>query len=136
MRVVISLGLTHHDQADGMPEPVERSSSLVAQLFFQSLTYLEGPSGGDPERALLCKKLRILWVIDGPNVEFINTALSHCRQKLFGHHFAITLRAQTIGVQSANFDRPVQGRYLQVEVLSEVNGEAWASAADIGVIGK
>ena len=80
----------------------------------------------------LCKKLGICRMIDGPNVEFVNTALSHCRQKLFGHHFAITLRAQTIGVQSANFDRPVQGRYLQVEVLSEVSGEAWASAADIG----
>jgi len=43
---------------------------------------------------------------------------------------------KTRGVQSANFDRPVQGRYLQIEVLSEVNGEAWASAADIGVIEK
>ena len=43
---------------------------------------------------------------------------------------------KTRGVQSANFDRPVQGRYLQIEVLSEVNGGAWASAADIGVIEK
>ena len=109
---------------------------LLACHFFQFFANFKWAIGGDPERALLCKKLRILWVVDGPNVEFINTALSHCRQKLFGHHFAITLRAQTIGVQSANFDRPVQGRYLQVEVLSEVSGEAWASAADIGVIEK
>ena len=43
---------------------------------------------------------------------------------------------KTRGVQSANFDRPVQGRYLQIEVLTEVNGGAWASAADLGVIEK
>jgi len=43
---------------------------------------------------------------------------------------------KTRAVQSANFVQPVQGRYLQIEILSEVNGQAWASAADIGVIEK
>ncbi len=38
--------------------------------------------------------------------------------------------------QSANCGKPVRGRYLKVRVLSEVNGGAWGSAADIGVIGK
>ena len=38
--------------------------------------------------------------------------------------------------QSATCGKPVRGRYVKVRVLSEVNGEAWASAADIGVIGK
>ncbi len=39
-------------------------------------------------------------------------------------------------VQSAGCGKPVRGRYVKVRVLSEVNGEAWGSAADIGVIGK
>ena len=43
---------------------------------------------------------------------------------------------KTRGVQSANFDQPVSGRYLRIQILSEVNGKAWASAADIGVIEK
>ena len=38
--------------------------------------------------------------------------------------------------QSAKCGKPVRGRYLKVRVLSEVNGGAWGSAADIGVIGK
>ncbi|MCH2064051.1 MAG: sulfatase-like hydrolase/transferase [Roseibacillus sp.] len=38
--------------------------------------------------------------------------------------------------QSATCGKPVRGRYVKVRVLSEVNGEAWGSAADIGVIGK
>jgi len=37
--------------------------------------------------------------------------------------------------QAAACDRPVRGRYVRVRVLSEVNGNPWASAADIGVIG-
>ena len=38
--------------------------------------------------------------------------------------------------QSARCGKPTRGRYVKVRVLSEVNGEAWGSAADIGVIGK
>jgi len=37
--------------------------------------------------------------------------------------------------QAADCDKPVRGRYVRVRVLSEVNGNPWASAADIGVIG-
>jgi len=32
--------------------------------------------------------------------------------------------------------KPVRGQYVRVRVLSEVNGGPWASAAEIGVIGK
>ena len=31
---------------------------------------------------------------------------------------------------------PVQGRYVKLRILSEVNGGAWASVAELGVIGK
>ena len=39
-------------------------------------------------------------------------------------------------VQSADFDSPVTGRYVRIRVLSEINGGAWASASDIGILGK
>ena len=38
-------------------------------------------------------------------------------------------------VQAADCGKPVRGRYVRVRVLSEVNGNAWGSAAEIGVIG-
>jgi arylsulfatase A-like enzyme len=37
--------------------------------------------------------------------------------------------------QAANCKQPVEGRYVRVRVLSEVNAKAWASAAEIGVVG-
>jgi arylsulfatase A-like enzyme len=37
--------------------------------------------------------------------------------------------------QSADCDKPVRGRYVRIRVLSEVNGNAWGSAADIAIIG-
>ncbi|MHC4744097.1 MAG: sulfatase-like hydrolase/transferase, partial [Planctomycetota bacterium] len=37
--------------------------------------------------------------------------------------------------QASDCKKPVRGRYVLVRILSEVNGKAWASAADIGVIG-
>jgi len=37
--------------------------------------------------------------------------------------------------QAADCKRPVRGRYVLVRVLSEVNKNPWASAADIGIIG-
>jgi len=37
--------------------------------------------------------------------------------------------------QSVDCKQPVRGRYVQVRVLSEVNGNPWGSAAEIGVIG-
>ncbi|MEZ5943108.1 MAG: sulfatase-like hydrolase/transferase [Planctomycetaceae bacterium] len=37
--------------------------------------------------------------------------------------------------QSANCKKPVTGRYVRIRILSEVNGEPWASAAEIGVVG-
>jgi hypothetical protein len=37
--------------------------------------------------------------------------------------------------QAADCVEPVCGRYVLVRVLSEVNGNPWASAAEIGVVG-
>jgi hypothetical protein len=37
--------------------------------------------------------------------------------------------------QAADCEKSVQGRYLKVRVLSEVNGKHWGTAAEIGVIG-
>jgi arylsulfatase A-like enzyme len=37
-------------------------------------------------------------------------------------------------VQSANPEKPVKGRYVKIRILSEVNGGAWSSAAEIGVV--
>ncbi len=36
--------------------------------------------------------------------------------------------------QAADCERPVGGRYVQVRILSEVNENPWASAAEIGVV--
>ena len=56
------------------------------------------------------------------------------------HQFPVPVLTKTFEktrrVQTAIFDRPVKGRYVQIQILSEVNGKAWASAADIGVIEK
>jgi hypothetical protein len=38
-------------------------------------------------------------------------------------------------VQEANCEKPVQGRYVRIHILSEVNSQAWGSAAEIGVVG-
>ena len=43
---------------------------------------------------------------------------------------------KTRKVQSARAERPALGRYVKVRVLSEVNGKAWGSAADLGVVGR
>jgi hypothetical protein len=37
--------------------------------------------------------------------------------------------------QTADCDAPVRGRYVRIRILSEVNGNPWASAAEIGVVG-
>jgi hypothetical protein len=37
--------------------------------------------------------------------------------------------------QVADCEKPVHGRYVLVRILSEVNKNPWASAAEIGVIG-
>jgi hypothetical protein len=37
--------------------------------------------------------------------------------------------------QSADLAQPVKGRFVKIRILSEVNGGAWGSAAEIGVIG-
>ncbi|MDC0201571.1 discoidin domain-containing protein, partial [Verrucomicrobia bacterium] len=37
--------------------------------------------------------------------------------------------------QSIDFDESIEGRYLKISILSEVNGGTWASASEIGVIG-
>ena len=37
--------------------------------------------------------------------------------------------------QAADLKTPVRARFLKVRVLSEVNGGAWASAAELAVVG-
>ncbi len=37
--------------------------------------------------------------------------------------------------QTADCGKPVAGRYVRIRVLSEVNGNPWASAADIAIVG-
>jgi len=38
--------------------------------------------------------------------------------------------------QALDLETPVRGRYLKVRVLSEVNGNVWASAAELAVVGR
>ena len=37
--------------------------------------------------------------------------------------------------QAADLKTPARGRYVRVRVLSEVNGNAWGSAAEIAIVG-
>lgn len=37
-------------------------------------------------------------------------------------------------LQKAEFNTPVTGRFIKLRALSEVNGNPWASAAEIGVL--
>ncbi len=53
----------------------------------------------------------------------------------FGDPVAKATFKATREVQAADCQEPVRGRYVQVRVLSEVNGNPWASAAEIGVVG-
>ena len=52
----------------------------------------------------------------------------------FGEPVLETTFAKVKKPQAANLEKPVEGRYLLVRVLNEINGNPWASAADIGVI--
>jgi hypothetical protein len=54
----------------------------------------------------------------------------------FGEPVAQATFQKVRGPQAADCDAPVQGRYVRVRVLSEVNENPWASAAEIGVIGR
>jgi arylsulfatase A-like enzyme len=53
----------------------------------------------------------------------------------FGEPVARATFGKVRGPQSADCDRSVRGRYVRVRVLSEVNGNVWGSAAEIGVLG-
>ena len=52
----------------------------------------------------------------------------------FGEPVLETTFAKVRKPQAAKLKKPVEGRYLLVRVLDEINGNPWASAADIGVI--
>ena len=52
----------------------------------------------------------------------------------FGDSVLETTFAKVKKPQTANLEEPVEGRYLLVRVLNEINGQPWASASDIGVI--
>ena len=54
----------------------------------------------------------------------------------FGSPSAVAQFTKTTKAQPADCPQPVRGRYVRVRSLSEVNGERWGSAAEIGVIGK
>ena len=54
--------------------------------------------------------------------------------KEFGEPVLETTFAKVRKPQAAKLKKPVEGRYLLVRVLDEINGQPWASAADIGVI--
>lgn len=41
----------------------------------------------------------------------------------------------TAGLQNIEFDTPVKGRFLRFKALSEVNGEAWTSIAELTLVG-
>jgi len=56
--------------------------------------------------------------------------------KEFGEPVLETTFAKVRKPQAAKLKKPVEGRYLLVRVLNEINGNPWASAADIGVIAK
>ncbi len=53
----------------------------------------------------------------------------------FGEPAARTTFKKVRISQSADCEKPVRGRYILVRILSEVNKNPWASAAEIGVIG-
>jgi arylsulfatase A-like enzyme len=54
----------------------------------------------------------------------------------FGQPILTTTFGKDRKAQTADLKTPPRGRYVKVKVLSEVNGGAWGSAAEIGVIGK
>lgn len=54
----------------------------------------------------------------------------------FGSPSAVTEFTKSKKAQPVDCPQPVRGRYVRVRSLSEVNGERWGSAAEIGVIGK
>lgn len=47
-----------------------------------------------------------------------------------------TVFGKTRRAQAGDFEKPVLGRFVRIRVLSEVNNGPWASAAEIGVVGK
>ena len=53
----------------------------------------------------------------------------------FGKPVVTTTFEKVRTAQAADCQQPVRGRYVQVRILSEVNGNDWASAAEIGVVG-
>ncbi|MBT7742995.1 MAG: hypothetical protein HN727_14405, partial [Opitutae bacterium] len=54
--------------------------------------------------------------------------------KEFGEPVLETTFAKVRKPQTAKLEQPVEGRYVLVRVLNEINGQPWASASDIGVI--
>ncbi len=53
----------------------------------------------------------------------------------FGKPLAVVELKKTKKPQEITFD-PVRGRFVKIRALSEINGGPWASAAEIGVVGK
>lgn len=54
----------------------------------------------------------------------------------FGDPVLTTTFKKLKPAQAADLETPQQGRYVKIRILSEVNDGPWASAAEIGVIGK
>ena len=65
----------------------------------------------------------------------IAISMSHDPQN-FAEPFVRHEFAKTKAPQVLKFDEPITARYLKIQIETEVNGKAWASAADIGFIEK
>jgi len=53
----------------------------------------------------------------------------------WGEPVSVGQFANTAAPQTVEFDQPLMGRYWKLIALSEVNGNAWASAAEFSVVG-
>jgi hypothetical protein len=53
----------------------------------------------------------------------------------FGEPILKTTFKKIKTAQEASFD-PVKGRFVQLRILSEVNGGPWASIAELGFVGE
>ena len=55
--------------------------------------------------------------------------------KTFDETAATTTFSKVRKAQIVELPKPIRGRFVRIRALSEVNGMAWGSAAEIGVLG-
>ena len=73
----------------------------------------------------------------GWNGAFADTefTVSNSPEVFASNPLKITFRKTNL-VQSADLKTPISGRYVKIEIISEVNNGPWASAAELGIIAK